>query len=445
MNNPFAMLSSKCWILDWQTTFHSAFQPQHREERSQASCFGLLLQIRMVLVPLVFVFACAQSFSQTSVVVRLCDGRVEKLPTEAVLAESRTQLTVVEPKTKRKHEFRRSDLWQIEFNAQPLPRGSLEQVWLKDGSRLSGRLLNWAVFPSRPAVQTDLFRTLQVWEDSIIGLTRGISPPPRLPPAPAGKNLLCTTDGDQLVGQLLHLNAAAVGFRSDLGTLSIPREKTTALVLGPQKLENAHEKPWLLYFTNGDRVRTDSWAIQSGRLQCALSGATPAAPAVFLQRALLLNENAEPFSSVQPQRFSMRPRLDGVRAIVVDRRPDGGALQIGKRVYSFGLHLQPDCEMEYVLDESYALFLTEWGCTSALTVPQSATRNEHSPRARLLLAVADGPWQTFEARQSDIPQHLVLPLSGARNFRVRLEAVDDWGAGAHVVLGDPLLVRVVQK
>ncbi|MCX8037437.1 MAG: hypothetical protein N3D11_10425 [Candidatus Sumerlaeia bacterium] len=376
--------------------------------------------------------------------LRLHDGRVERFFAEAVLAESQTQLAVVEAKTKRRHEFPRTEIWQIDFAAQPLPRGSIEQVWLKDGSRLSGRLLNWAVFPSRPAIQTDLFRTLQVWDDSIIGLTRG-SPPPRLPPAPADKDLLCTADGDQLLGQFLHMDAAAVGFRSDLGTLNVLREKTTALVLAPRKGESTLDKPWALYFTNGDRVRTDSWAIQSGRLQCALSGATPASPAVFLQRAVLFGATAEPFSAVQPQRFSMRPRLDGVRAIVVDRRPDGGALRIGDREYSFGLHLQPDCEMEYVFGEDYAFFLTEWGLSSALTVPQSTTHNPQFPRARLLLAVGDGPWQTFEVRQSDWVQYLVQSLMGSRRLRLRLEAADAWGAGVHVVLGEPLLIRAAKK
>jgi len=406
-----------------------AFSIRNPQSAIRNFCLFLLAAIIPLNVP-----------AQTTAVVHLKDGRTEKIVFEAAQFESADNALVRGQASGRRVEFRAPEIWQIEFGAEPLPRGSTEQLWLNDGTRLTGQIAQWNG-PQRPIVQSDLFRSLAVWDDAIIGLTRGWPPLPRLPAAAADKDLLCTTDGDQMIGRFLQIDMAAVGFRSDLGTISCPRAKVSALVLAPRKVAKPEETPWVLRFANDDRVWTKSWGIESGRLRCAIGGSNPTVPAGLLRRAVHLDPSVEVFSRIQPQNFTMQPLLDGTRAIIVDHGPGDCALRVGTREYLFGLFLRPECELDYALSDGDEFFLAELGLSTELTEDKDSPAGGFAHRARASFAVGDGPWKTFALDSRAAPVAVALPLAGARRLRIRVEAADDWGCGAHVVLGEPVLTK----
>jgi len=382
---------------------------------------------------ILFGLAAANVAAQTTAVVHRIDGRTETVQFGSAQFESPDKGVLAGQVSGRPVEFRLNEIWQIEFGGPRVAHGSAEQLWLNDGSRLSGQLVRWIV-SQRAVTWTDLFRTIELFDEAIVGLTRGSPPPSRLPVGVAGKDALYTSDGDRMSGQLLQIEHDGFAFRSELGSITCPRQKVSALVLIP-KSEAKNPKsgsPWVLEFANGDRVRTRSWAVESGRLRCAVGGGAPTAPSALLIRAIFLGPRVEVFSKIQPQHFIMRPMLAGTRAILVDRSPENGPLRIGEREYLFGLFLRPECEMEYALGDDAEFFLADVGLSSDLA------RNLGT--ARIMFALSDGPWKTFDLAGNKPPVGVALGLGGMKRFRIRVEAANDWGCGAHVILGEPVLI-----
>jgi hypothetical protein len=406
-------------------------------------------------VTILLALARAEVGAQTTAVVHRMDGRVETIQLEGAQFESAEKGILRRRASGRSVEYRSNEIWQIELDSERVPRGSAEQLWLTDGSRLSGQLVKWVV-SQRAVTWTDLFRTIELFDEVIAGLTRGDPPPSRLPVGMAGKDALYTTDGDRMAGQLLRIEDGDFAFRSELGNITCSRQKVSALVLAPKsavrdqpsaisdqpsavgvrKSEIRNPKsdgPWVLEFANGDRVWTQSWAIEGGRLRCTVGGGAPPAPAALLCRAVALGPRVEVFSRIQPQHFTMRPILAGTHAILVDCAPENRPLRIGEREYLFGLFLRPECEMEYALGDEAEFFLAQAGLSSELARDVGA--------ARIAFALGDGPWKSFELTRNAAPVAISLGLSGSKRLRIRVEADDDWGCGAHVVLGEPVLIR----
>jgi len=390
-----------------------------------------------VLVSLVAV----EARGQTTAVVHRADGRVEKIELIAALFESPDKALLRGRVPDGLIDYSANEIWQIEFGAERVARGSTEQLWLNDGTRLSGRLAQW--IPSqRATIWTDLFRTIAIWDDTIVGLTHGYPPPARLPTGIAGKDVLYTSDGDRMVGQLLRMENDNIAFRSELGNMTYDRQRVRALVLTAKsevpnrKSEIGNLKsagPWVLEFANGDRLWTPSWMAEGGRLRCAIGGGTPTAPVALLSRAIFLGPHVQIFSAIEPKHFTMRPLLAGQRSILVDRGPENRPLRIGQCEYLFGLFLRPQCEMEYALSDDAQFFLAEVGISSDLAREPGS--------ARILFAVGDTPWRTFNLTKDNSPVPVVISLGGSSRFRIRVEASDDWGCGAHVVLGEPVLTK----
>jgi len=372
--------------------------------------------------------------AQTTATIHRSDGRIEKIRLADVQFEPPDKGLIRGLVSDRVVEYRPDELWQIEFGAERVARGSAEQLWLNDGTRLAGQLVQW--IPSQRALTwTDLFRTVNLSEDAIVGLTRGYPPPSRLPVGVAGKDALYTSDGDRLMGRLLRIENDDFAFRSELGNITCARQKVAAFTITP-KSESRNpqsESAWVLEFANGDRVWTRSWGIDAGRLRCAVGGGTPTAPSALLRRAIHLGPRVQVFSKTQPQHFTMNPLLAGTRAILVDRGPENRPLRIGEHEYLFGLFLRPECEMEYALADDSEFFLADLGLASDVA--------REAGSARAMFALGDAPWKTYDLAQVSQPVSIALGLSGSKQLRIRIEAADDWGCGAHVVLGEPVLIK----
>jgi hypothetical protein len=391
----------------------------------------------------------ANAFGQTTAVVHLADGRTEKFVCDSAQFEPPEKGVIRGQAGSRQVEFSCRDIWKIEFGSPPVARGSTEQLWLLDGTRLSGQLVGWEPW-QRAVFRSDLFRSVPVWDSAILGLTHGWPPPPRLPPAVAARDALYTSDGDRMIGQFLRIDAKAVGFRSELGNLAVERQRVSSLVLETSRTVDAKDMSWALVFANGDRVWTGSWAIEGGRIRCTICGTQPNAPASLLRRAIHLGPRAEIFSRVQPQQFTMRPLLEGTRAIIVDRGPANRPLVAGDREYLFGLFLRPNCEMDYALSDDAEFFQAELALASdfglriadcGATNRQPDPENPKSEIVRVALAVGDSPWKSYSIAAGDSAISLAFPVAGARRLRVRVESANDWGDGAHVILGEPVLIK----
>jgi len=396
------------------------------------------------------------SFAQTTAVVHLADGRTAQIVCDGAQFDLSDKGTIRGQAGGGRREFPSQDIWKIEFGSSPVARGSTEQLWLLDGTRLSGQLVGWEPW-QRAVVRSDLFRSVPVWDSAILALTHGWPPPPRLPATVAGKDVLHTSDGDRRVGRFLRIDARSIGFRSELGNLAVERQRVSSLVLDTSKTVEARDAAWALVFANGDRVFTGSWAIEGGRIRCTICGNQPNAPASLLRRAIHLGPRTEVFSRIQPQQFSMQPLLEGTRAILVDRGPGNGPLLSGNREYLFGLFLRPNCEMDYALSGNAEFFLAELAPASDFGLPiadcgmtnrqpdpgnpQSAIRNPQSAIVRVALAVGDSPWKSYSIAAGDAPLSLAFPLDGARRLRLRVESANEWGDGAHVLLGEPVLIK----
>jgi len=329
--------------------------------------------------------------------------------------------------------FNAGEIWQIAFGGNPLPQGSSDRLGLADGSCLTGRVAEWGA-EDNIRFHSDLFGDLVLPSRNVASLAVGLPRFSRPPKGVEGRDTLWTADGDRLVGRLLGMDREKLIFRSDLGVLRCDRSRVRAIAAGGHSGAAKDSGGWILVFSNGDRVRTRSWALENdGRLRCSVGGSPAKTPAEFLRRALHLGPRAKIFSRIQPDKFSMQPVSRGQRAIIVDRGPgDLALLGPGGREYLFGLFLRPRCEMEYRLDGSAEAFLAELAMS-----PQPAP--DHG-RARVLFSIGDGPWKAFDLEKGRLPVALSFALKGARRFRIRVEPADRWGCGAHVVLGEPVLL-----
>lgn len=408
--------------------------------RPHSGMRNLQSPIRTALAVLV-VFVTAGAWTQTTAVVHRLDGRAEPIQFESAQFEAPDKGVLRGRAAGRSVEFPSGEIWQIEFGVEPVPRGSTEHLWLNDGSRLSGQLVRW-VASQRAVVWTDLFRTIELFDDAILGLTHGSPPPSRLPDAVAGSDALYTADGDRMTGRLLRIEEGDVAFRSELGNITCPRQKVNALVLKPksdvQTPQSAFRIPhseasWVLEFANGDRVWARSWAIESGRLRCAVGGGTPTAPSTLLRRAILLGPRVEAFSKIEPQYFAMRPVLAGTKAILVDRGPENCPLRLAERDYLFGLFLRPEAEMDYALSDDAQWLLADVGMSSELS-PNLGT-------ARVAFAVGDAAWKTYDLRHDAPPVAVAIDLRASKRLRIRVERADPWAIGAQVIFGEPVLVN----
>jgi hypothetical protein len=371
--------------------------------------------------------------AETTAVVQLLNGSSER----AMLAEMRYEA----PNNykfrgrvgDRAVEYRLDQIQQIEFENPPLRYGSPERLWFADGTRLSGSLMRRAGSQSPDAARLDLFTgSFSPRPESLIGLTRTLPAPAQLPPGVKGSDVLWTTEGDRLVGRMLRLENGLALFRSELGSRQTPRSHVRALVLSPEKTEAATTRAWVLQFTNGDRLWTNAWQTQGdGNLQCALGETRLVTETRFLRRAAYMGPRVRAFSRIQPKEFSSSPALQGTEGIIVDRAPADGALRLGEREYAFGLFLRPHCEMEYALDGSAERLLADLGLTSRLAGEGTA---------RVAFAVGEGGWKEFALDKRETPVTVALELKGARRLRIRVDSEDPWACGAHVVLGEPVLI-----
>jgi hypothetical protein len=370
--------------------------------------------------------------SETITTVRLADGRIERMLHEEVRFDNPSQSGIRGLADRRTVFFRGDEVWQIDFGVEPIPHGSTQHIWLADGSRLSGGLTKWNR-AGGTSVWTDLFRNIFLGRDTLIGVTCGNAPPPRLPRGVEGRDVLWMSNGDRLIGRMLRVEDGVFDFRSDLGTLSCPRHRIEAAVFAVDPSRERKQPRWVLTFANGDRVWTNTWQIHGdGQLECQVGGSRRKTRATLLRRALRLDSEVTVFSRIQPKRFQMRPALAGTHAIAVDGGADDRPLRVGGREYLFGLFLRPACEMDYALDEGARYFLADVGLSSQLAA---------EGRANVAFAVGDGPWKTLALDRKDEPTPLALALNGSRRLRIRVEAADDWAAGAHVVLGEPVVIR----
>jgi len=378
--------------------------------------------------------AAGQAFETTTTVTRT-DGRTETVRLQEARFESPTDYGFRGRVADQAVQYKIDDIWRLDFGREPFPFQAPEQIWFTDGTRLSGTLARDDGANDPDAARTDLFRTLFVKRQALAGISRLTPAPTQLPAALPGRDVLWTADGDRMVGRLVRIEPHAVSFRSELGSTVCPRSRLRALILSPAEAPAAAppEGRWVLTFVNGDRVFTPRWQIQEGgKLECALGDSRLLTELRLLERAVYLGPRARIFSRLQPARFAMAPRLEGTQAIIVDRAPEDRALRVGAREYLFGLFLRPDCEMEYALEEGARHWLAEIGLSSELARDGSA---------RVLFAVGDADWQPRALNVKDKPEAIALDLNGARRLRIKIESDSLWGVGAHVIVGEPVLIH----
>ena len=387
---------------------------------------------------LVFAFrltagACAQP---ASVVVHLLDGRSQRLQLEAVRFEDPNYRLIRGRAGDRGMEFSADKIWQIDFERGAVPRGSIERIWLRDGSRLSGRMVRGGEYAGQPFnYWFDLYEQTGRGLESIAGLTRDDPPPGRLPAGVDGKDVLRTLDGDRLVGRLVRLTDEEFLFRSDLGTLTIARSRLESLVLAPpEEAEADPAERWLLHFANGDRVITEAWGQKNNNeIEFQVAGVWQRTSFDLLSRAVHIGKNTIRLSDRQPERFRMEPILAGTRAIVVDEAPGNRPLRIGGREYAFGLFLRPDCEMEWTMGPHAERLVAELGIASAVG---------GTARATVSIQGGDGNWRDYVLEGNAGPKRIQLALQAGGALQLRLRSNEPWGSGAQVVLGEPMVTRV---
>ena len=403
--------------------------PTSHPHRSQVA-------LRCVLLACAFRLTAGVCAQPPSVVVHLLDGRSQRLQLEAVRFEAPNYRLIRGRAGDRGMEFPADEIWQIDFERGAVSRGSIERIWLRDGSRLSGRMVRGGEYAGQPFnYWFDFYEQTGRGLESIAGLTREDPPPGRLPAGVGGEDVLRTLDGDRLVGRLVRLTDDQFLFRSDLGTLTIARSRLKSLVLAQSDAppEEPAEK-WLLHFVNGDRLVTDAWGRKDqNEIEFRVAGVWQRTPFDLLSRALRIGKNTIRLSNRQPERFRMEPILAGTRAITVDEAPGNRPLRVGDRQYAFGLFLRPNCEMEWTMGPNAQRFVAELGIDSAVG---------NGARATVSIQVRDGDWSGYTLEGNAEPKRIQLALQPGGALRLRVRSDEPWGSGAQVVLGEPMVTRV---
>lgn len=373
------------------------------------------------------------AFADLHAVVHLANGRTETVTVDSARFENRNMAYLRGRAGDRTVEFKAPEIWMIQFDNAPIPPTSDEFLWFEDGTRLSGRLESGSMRQAIPyAERSDLFPQLVMRNEWLTGVTRGTPPPARLNVGVKDNDVLWTCDGDRMVGRFLRIDDGLVVFRSSLGTLQIPRHRMQALSLNHQSLPKPDQPTWLLEFANGDRVWTSLWSMEGNdQLACKIGATRRVANLQFLTRAINVGENVSLLSRRRPDRFAMNSRLKGTEAILVDRGPGDIPLRVGDREYGFGLFLRPDCSMEYDLAREAEFFRAELGISTQLA---------REGVARVIIQAGDRPPTSHRLVSGEKPIFITAELKDMKQLRIEVQADDPWGCGAHVIIGEPVLI-----
>ena len=246
---------------------------------------------------------------------------------------------------------------------------------------------------------------------------------------------LLLSNGDELGGHLETIDENSVNVEADLGPLTLPTERITAVLL-PRAAQPkpAKERQTWTGFRDGSRLLATGLLLETDRVQLTIAGKqTIQAPSEKLVWLQPLGDRITYLSEMKPTEYRHVPFLSLKWPYHTDRSVTGNWLRCGGQPYLKGLGVHSTATLSYTLPESYRRFAAELGV-------DEETAAGGSVQFRVLV---DGreKFQSPIVRGGQPPVPVAVDIAGAKRLELVVDYADRGDEQDHADWLDARLVR----